>query len=103
MVGQSRHGHVRKNKIPYLGKISTRWCPSCDVPIIKGDTCPRCLTTLVIPEISPPGDSRPAFEYDVELLRKTCDEMFVPGTGEYLFPPNQFILFNKPDNLLQRR
>jgi phosphoadenosine phosphosulfate reductase len=49
----------------------------------------------VIPEISPPGDARPAFEYDLDLLRETCDKTFIPGTGEYLFPPGRVTLFNK--------
>ena len=80
---------------PYLGRISTKWCADCGVPIICGASCPNCSKKLVRPKISPPGDVRPAFEHDLNLTRTTCDRTFVKGAGEYLFPPGAIALFNK--------
>ncbi|MHA1683415.1 MAG: phosphoadenosine phosphosulfate reductase domain-containing protein [Promethearchaeota archaeon] len=71
------------------------WCPSCDLPLIRGKICPVCGGSLIFPEISPPGDIRIAFPHDVELLKDTCNGMFGNGSGDYMFPTNSIVLLNK--------
>ncbi len=83
------------SKAPFLGRISTKWCMTCDVPVLRGKQCPKCNTHLVQPNIAPPGDVRPAFDYDIGVLRAACDTTFVEGTGAYLFPDGIAVLLNK--------
>ncbi|MBD3186776.1 phosphoadenosine phosphosulfate reductase family protein [Candidatus Bathyarchaeota archaeon] len=93
---QQRKGSRR---VPYLGKITTKWCPKCDMPLIRGTECPDCGTKLESPHIAPPGDVKIAFEYDKDLIRQTCDEMFGKGIGNYLIPSSSVILLNKIGDL----
>ncbi len=88
-----------RRRAPFLGRITTRWCTSCDVPVLRGKSCPACKAELAEVELAPPGDVRPAFEYDMALLRETCDATFVPGMGDYLFPDRALVLLNKVGSL----
>ena len=88
-----------KKRVPYLGKITTRWCMNCDVPVLRGKVCPACKSDLKSLALTPPGDVRPAFDHDIALIRETCDKVFVQGTGEYLFPDGIVVLLNKVGDL----
>ncbi|MHA1734203.1 MAG: phosphoadenosine phosphosulfate reductase domain-containing protein [Promethearchaeota archaeon] len=90
-----RHGRRGMGRIPYMGKISTRWCHRCDAPVIHGDKCPKCGNQLVALPVTPPGDLRPAFPKDLELIRKACDGEFGAGTGKFTFPEGSVYLLNK--------
>ncbi|MBN2154393.1 MAG: phosphoadenosine phosphosulfate reductase family protein, partial [Candidatus Lokiarchaeota archaeon] len=72
---------------------------SCDVPVLRGKHCPACKAELAEVELAPPGDVRPAFGYDMALLREACDAAFMPGVGAYLFPDNALVLLNKVGSL----
>jgi phosphoadenosine phosphosulfate reductase len=73
----------------YLGKILLHWCDSCHVPVLA----PRCscgAPTREIP-VTPPGDARPAFESDIELVNRIYEASF----GAPLIPPGHIALLNK--------
>ena len=54
-----------------LGKNHLRWCPKCNLPIMESKTCPVCGTDTYVTELTPPADSRPAFDHDIDLRRKS--------------------------------
>lgn len=57
-----------------LGKIALKYCSECNLPLLKG----KCSCGNVAEEvkITPPGDVRPAFEFDKELIKKTAINQF---------------------------
>ena len=73
----------------YLGELLLYWCPSCNLPIL-GKTCACGLATKKI-EITPPGDIRPAFPYDIDLINKTTEKQF----GIRLIPEGRLVVLNK--------
>ncbi|NMC05402.1 MAG: phosphoadenosine phosphosulfate reductase family protein, partial [Candidatus Lokiarchaeota archaeon] len=87
--------HSHKRRAPFLGRIATRWCERCDVPVLRGKACPACNSNLAEIELAPPGDVRPAFEHDIALLRQTVEKTFAHGTGSCLFPDGALVLLNK--------
>ncbi len=73
----------------YLGELLLYWCPSCNLPVL-GKTCTcGCMTTKI--DITPPGDIRPAFPYDIELINKTTEKQF----GLKLIPEGHLVVLNK--------
>ena len=82
------------SKAPYFGKISLQWCISCNLPIL-GDKCNRCNGPLVKVPIAPPGDVRPAFKSDTELIRKLIDLQFGKSLGRKVIPEDKIVLLNK--------
>jgi phosphoadenosine phosphosulfate reductase len=46
-------------------------------------------------KITPPGDVRPAFGADVDILMSTADAQFGKGKGKLLFPDDKIIILNK--------
>ncbi|MHA1698058.1 MAG: phosphoadenosine phosphosulfate reductase domain-containing protein [Promethearchaeota archaeon] len=95
MVKKYKRPKKKRHKIPFLGKITVKWCANCHVPLIRGNECPICKSKTFPLPIAPPGDVRLAFSHDIKLLRRTCDEVFIPGIGKFLFPDNTVILLNK--------
>ena len=59
----------------YLGKLKLRWCHACNVPVL-GDRCGCCHGETERAQLTPPGDVRPAFEHDRELLREVIQRQF---------------------------
>ena len=51
----------------YLGKLTLYWCDSCNVPVL-GKKCARCGATTRYVDCTPPGDIRPAFKFDIDLI-----------------------------------
>ncbi|MDK2825255.1 MAG: phosphoadenosine phosphosulfate reductase, partial [Methanolobus sp.] len=58
----------------YLGELLLYWCPSCNVPVL-GKECSCGAKTKQV-TITPPGDIRPAFPYEIELINKISIEQF---------------------------
>jgi len=46
-------------------------------------------------DITPPGDYRPAFEYDIQRIRRTIDEKYGPDTGLAMIPQDNLVVLNK--------
>lgn len=63
-----------------LGKIALKYCSECNLPLLKG----KCSCGNIAEEvkITPPGDVRPAFEFDKKLIKKTVENQF----GSALLP-----------------
>ncbi len=73
----------------YLGELLLYWCPSCNLPVL-GKTCACGAGTKKI-DITPPGDVRPAFQYDIDLINKTTEKQF----GIKLIPEGRLVVLNK--------
>lgn len=73
----------------YLGELLLYWCPSCNLPVL-GKTCACGLSTKKI-EVTPPGDIRPAFPYDINLINSTTEKQF----GLKLIPEGHLVVLNK--------
>jgi phosphoadenosine phosphosulfate reductase len=73
----------------YLGELLLYWCHSCNLPVL-GKTCACTATTTKI-EITPPGDVRPAFPYDIDLINRTTEKQF----GIKLIPEGRLVVLNK--------
>lgn len=75
----------------YLGKLTLYWCDSCNVPVL-GKKCARCGATTRYVDCTPPGDIRPAFPFDIELINQTIEESF----GHHdLIPKDKLAVLNK--------
>ncbi len=77
-----------------LGKMKLRWCDNCNLPLI-GKKCSVCGADGRDVHITPPGDVRPAFEYDLRMIRDITDRQFGEGTGKLLLPENKLALLNR--------
>ena len=76
----------------YLGKILLRWCDACHTPVLSR-TCACGAETREVP-VTPPGDARPAFPEDIDLINRIYEDHF----GAPLVPDGQIALLNKvPD------
>jgi phosphoadenosine phosphosulfate reductase len=76
----------------YLGKILLRWCDSCHTPVMSRQ-CACGAFTREVP-VTPPGDARPAFTHDIDLVNRIFSDHF----GAPLIPPGHIALLNKvPD------
>lgn len=78
-----------------MGKIALRWCFDCNLPVIESKTCGTCSNETSLVDITPPGDFRPAFDYDLELIRKTIDSQFGDGMGELMLPRDKIAVLNR--------
>jgi phosphoadenosine phosphosulfate reductase len=76
----------------YLGRILLRWCDHCHVPVLA-ERCQCGGATRDVP-VTPPGDARPAFEADIDLVNTIYSDHF----GAPLVPLGHIALLNKvPD------
>lgn len=82
-----------------LGKNHLRWCYECNFPILELLKCPICKSDTSEVEITPPGDVRPAFDYDVNKIRSLVDLQFGKSTGLALIPEGHIVLLNKAPSL----
>ncbi|QLC48889.1 phosphoadenosine phosphosulfate reductase family protein [Methanolobus zinderi] len=58
----------------YLGELLLYWCPSCNVPVL-GKEC-SCGESTKHVTITPPGDIRPAFQYEIDLINSVARKQF---------------------------
>ncbi|MCF2139029.1 MAG: phosphoadenosine phosphosulfate reductase family protein [Candidatus Lokiarchaeota archaeon] len=85
---------AKKSRPPYLGKVCLFWCDNCDLPLFDNYPCNRCHSSPRQVKISPPGDVRPAFFHDYQLLQKVINRDY-GLIGEVLFPSNKVMLLNR--------
>jgi phosphoadenosine phosphosulfate reductase len=88
----------RRGGVVMLGKLCLQWCDACDLPILEEKACGACRGATRPVRLTPPGDIRPAFGYDLDLVRATADAWFGEGCGRLLLPDGELALLNKvPD------
>ena len=78
-----------------LGSNVLRWCDECNLPILEEKDCPICGSGTAVISLTPPGDCRPAFEYDLERIRRITDSKFGEGCGELLLPRDRIAILNR--------
>ena len=78
-----------------LGKLHLKWCDICNLPILEMDECGICGNRTHEVSITPPGDIRPAFDFDLNVIRETINEQFGGDCADSLIPDNKIILLNK--------
>ncbi|MEF8832028.1 MAG: PUA domain-containing protein, partial [Candidatus Thermoplasmatota archaeon] len=77
-----------------LGKIHLHWCNDCNVPIVEEGVCGICGEESRKVEITPPGDVRPAFDEDIELIRDTIDRQWGDGYSYEIFSKKKPVVLN---------
>ncbi|NOZ59937.1 MAG: phosphoadenosine phosphosulfate reductase family protein [Euryarchaeota archaeon] len=77
-------------KAPYLGRLRLRWCRRCNLPLLSR-RCNLCGGSGEKVAVTPPGDVRPAFSRDVELINRTSRERF----GKPLLREGELALLNR--------
>lgn len=75
----------------YLGKLTLFWCDACNVPVL-GRRCARCGGEARKVEVTPPGDIRPAFPFDVDLINRAIADGF---GHEGLLTKDKLVVLNK--------
>jgi phosphoadenosine phosphosulfate reductase len=96
MGSKSSTSHIGKRvKAPYLGKIALYWCQQCNLPLLEKFPCEICNTHPKKVQITPPGDVRPAFPKDYEILRDVINSQYGAPIGNVLFSTNQIVLLNR--------
>lgn len=78
-----------------LGRISLRWCRACNVPLVELAQCGICNSETIPVELTPPGDYRPGFPFDISRVRKTIDSQFGEGIGLIMIPDGHLVVLNK--------
>lgn len=73
----------------YLGKMVLHWCPRCNLPVL-GSIC-ACGSVTRNVKVTPPGDIRPAFPHDINLINTTATAQF----GVPLIPEGTVVIMNK--------
>lgn len=73
----------------YLGKMLLHWCEACNVPVL-GKKCGCGKSTKKV-EVTPPGDIRPAFDYDIKRINSTSEKEF----NAPLIPEGHLVVLNK--------
>ncbi len=77
---------------PFLAPVPFYWCDKCHTPVM-GRVCACGEKTRPV-SVTPPGDVRPAFARDRDLVNRLFEEQF----GVPLIPENHVALLNKvPD------
>lgn len=77
---------------PFLAPVPFYWCDHCHVPVM-GKLCSCGGKTRPV-SVTPPGDVRPAFDRDRNLVNRLFEEQF----GVPLIPDDHLALLNKvPD------
>ena len=83
----------------HLGKMPLRWCGACDLPVLERSRCNRCGGSTYKLPVTPPGDIRPAFLFDIEMVREELDEQFGPGCGKAVIHDGRILLLNRSPSL----
>lgn len=77
------------SKPVYLGKLLLHWCSHCNVPVL-GKKC-SCGESTQKVEVTPPGDIRPAFQYDIDHINAVSLKQF----NAPLIPEGHLVVMNK--------
>jgi phosphoadenosine phosphosulfate reductase len=60
--------------------------------------CGKCGGRPRAVALTPPGDARPAFSFDIQLVRRVAFEQFGSGAGDRLLRDGEFVMLNRiPD------
>ncbi len=78
----------------HLGKLDLHWCHRCNVPVLGKGECGICSGSTEGVKVTPPGDVRPAFDFDLRLLRDTVDGQWGHGYSQHVIPENKIVLLN---------
>ncbi|MBO4568925.1 MAG: phosphoadenosine phosphosulfate reductase family protein, partial [Candidatus Methanomethylophilaceae archaeon] len=82
-----------------LGKNHLRWCYECNLPILESKKCPVCGNATAEVQLTPPGDARPAFSHDLELIRGILDRDYGEGAGASVIPDGHPVILSKAPGL----
>ncbi len=74
--------------------MKLKWCDECNLPLV-GKRCSICGSGGRQVDMTPPGDVRPAFEYDLEMIRALAEKQFGDGCGDAFAPDDKVILLNR--------
>ncbi|WP_456472091.1 phosphoadenosine phosphosulfate reductase domain-containing protein [Methanocaldococcus sp.] len=74
----------------YIGKIHVKWCKNCNVPLL-GKKCGICGEDSVEVKLTPPGDARIAFKYDIDFINLIIERDYSKRALSY----KKIILINK--------
>ena len=69
------------------------------MPVLETMTCPICGKKSREVDLTPPGDVRPAFQHDIDLIRRLADEQYGPGCGMAMLPDGHPVFMNKAPSL----
>ncbi len=78
----------------HLGKMELYWCDDCNLPILGENECGICTDIPHQVKVTPPGDVRPAFDFDIDLIRETIDRQWGIGYSEHVIPKDKIVLLN---------
>ena len=78
-----------------LGKMHLRWCHQCGLPVLEDERCGLCRGPTREVPVTPPGDVRPAFAHDLDLINGLLERQFGMGCGAALLPEGKLVLMNK--------
>ncbi|CAD7768887.1 Phosphoadenosine phosphosulfate reductase [Candidatus Methanoperedenaceae archaeon GB50] len=81
---------MSRQKRTYLGRLWLHWCENCNLPVLD-KTCGRCKSQTVRVNITPPGDIRPAFQYDIDLINQVTESQY----NERLVPAKRVVVLNR--------
>lgn len=82
-----------------LGRLALRWCFNCNLPVLESKKCGLCEGETDQVQLTPPGDVRPAFEGDLNLIKGIIDTQFGMGCSEKLLPKNKIVILNKAPSI----
>ncbi|RLG26314.1 phosphoadenosine phosphosulfate reductase [Methanosarcinales archaeon] len=74
----------------YLGKLWLHWCENCNLPVLD-ETCSVCKSQTSRIKTTPPGDIRPAFQYDIGLINHVTEQQY----NEPLIPRKRLVVLNR--------
>jgi len=81
----------------FLGKILLRWCDTCHTPVLS-KTCSTCGSATREVPLTPPGDARPAFPSDIDLINTIFEDHF----GSPLISPGQLVLYDNVEEVREK-
>ncbi len=74
--------------------MKLKWCEECNLPLV-GKRCSVCGSEGKSVEVTPPGDVRPAFEYDLNMIWELAEKQFGDGCGEAFDPRDKVLVLNR--------
>ena len=74
----------------YLGKLWLHWCENCNLPVLD-ETCSTCKNKTSRINTTPPGDIRPAFQYDIDLINQITEQQY----NKPLIRENTLVVLNR--------
>ncbi len=72
-----------------------RWCDQCGVPLIGYDRCSLCASPTRAVRVVPPGDIRPAFDRDKQIIREAIERCVGKRAAAKFVSDAGFMLLNK--------